>query len=134
MVWFVLAFVLVVAAALVWLRGYLRSRPPKASWRVETDDTGIMAILPSGARATLRWVDLTRVTIRTTDEGPHATDVFWEFHTRDRSPAFAVPGGATGESDLLHALGTRLPGFRHEEVVRAMGSTSNDLFLVWEAG
>jgi hypothetical protein len=131
--WFVLAFLLVLAAVAVWFIGSARNRPAETSFRVDTDDNGIMVTMPSGARATLRWVDLTRVTIRTTDEGPMATDVFWEFHTATRSPAFAVPGGATGESDLVSVLGRRLPGFRHDEVVRAMASTTNDLFLIWEA-
>ena len=126
---------LAAAATTVWMQRRMRSAPlAEALFRVTADETGITSIAANGERTALAWPDIARVTIRTTDEGPFATDVFWEFDTASRQNALWVPGGATGEGELLQALGERLPGFRHEEVIRAMGSTSKATFVVWEAG
>ena len=40
--------------------------------------------------------------------------------------------GATGLQELLGEMGHRLPDFRHDEVIWAMGTTSNAIFVVWE--
>ena len=133
MIWWLIAVLLAISVIVIGIERRRAHPAPRIPFRVDTDDTGIVAILPNGFRRTLAWTELRRVTIRTTDEGPFATDVYWEFHASGPAVALAVPGGALGESELLRALGSRLPGFRHEEVVRAMGSTSNDSFVVWEA-
>ena len=34
--------------------------------------------------------------------------------------------------ELLKEMERRFPGFRDDEVIRAMGTTSNAIFVVWE--
>ncbi|GAC1629612.1 MAG: hypothetical protein NVS9B10_21020 [Nevskia sp.] len=81
----------------------------------------------------MAWKDLTKVGIRTTDEGPWQPDVFWGLHAGKEEPAVVFPGGATGEQEIIKAFNARLPAFNDKELIRAMGSTSNSFFLLWEA-
>jgi hypothetical protein len=45
-------------------------------------------------------------------------------------PACAFPVGAAGETEAVDYL-TGLAGFDHEEMVKAMGSTDERLFVLW---
>lgn len=74
--------------------------------------------------------DLMCVEIRTTSGGPFTDNVFWVLTpSAGRAPLW-IPSGARGSDDLLDALGG-LPGFDHEQVVRAMTSTSDAVFIAW---
>ena len=82
----------------------------------------------------VEWSKLTRAAIRTTDEGPWEMDVFWGFHENGSSAATAVfPGGATGEQALITELDRRLPGFSCKQIIKAMSSTSNAYFILWDS-
>jgi hypothetical protein len=129
-----IAGLVVVAGLAVYAAARARSGPmPEAAYRVMYDDTRITVTAPDGEARTVAWSALTKVGIRTTDDGPLEADVFWGLHAGSGEPAVVFPGGATGEQDLLREFGVRLPGFRHEEVIRAMGSTSNAFFVAWES-
>jgi hypothetical protein len=52
-------------------------------------------------------------------------------HGRDGIAACVVPGGATGEQEMLAAF-ARLPDFDHSQVIKAMGSTRNAIFVCWQ--
>jgi endogenous inhibitor of DNA gyrase (YacG/DUF329 family) len=58
-------------------------------------------------------------------------DVFWEVQPIEDA-SFIFPGGATGEAEFLAEAQARLPGFKNDQVIAAMRSTSNDEFVVWE--
>lgn len=105
---------------------------PESLIRVEFDDAKISVTYPEGTRS-VAWNSLTKVAIRTTGDGPAEPDLFWGFHAGTETPSVVFPGGATGEQELLKALQTRLPGFSNEQVLKAMGSTSDAVFVVWEA-
>jgi hypothetical protein len=96
--------------------------------RVVFDDDSITRTMAGGQQESIRWSALQEVSIVTTDEGPFADDVFWVLSGSEGG--CAVPSSALGAGDLLVRL-QRLPGFDNEEVVRAMGSTSNAKFLCW---
>ncbi len=42
------------------------------------------------------------------------------------------PQGATGDSDLLSEMQSKLPGFDNKMLIEAMCSTDNNRFLIWE--
>lgn len=98
---------------------------------VEIDETGV-AVATSNGIERVSWADLTKVTILTTDAGPWAEDVFFVLETRE-GPGCVVPHDAAVRTALLEELQNRLVGLRNEEVVQAMGSTSNNRFTIWEA-
>jgi hypothetical protein len=117
--------------------GYFRQRRrlmPEVYLRVEFDDQGVTAIDSMGETRAVQWSHLTKIAIRTTDEGPWSADVFWAFHEAgSANPAVVIPGGCEGDSDLLTELLRRFPSLNAEQVVKAMGSTKNAYFVLWEA-
>ncbi len=103
---------------------------PRAS--VAATDAGIVATAPDGATQSVRWDALARVTIRTTDAGPWAEDVFWLLEDGAGQVRVRYAGGADGTQEALAAMQARLAGFDDAQVVAAMGSTGNAAFPVWE--
>jgi hypothetical protein len=104
---------------------------PESLYVITFDDQIIEVADPAGEIRQVGWDQITRVGIRTTDEGPFLPDAFWGIHSGGEKPVVVFPNGASGESELLAELQRRLPGFADQEVVRAMGSTSNAYFLLW---
>lgn len=102
--------------------------------RVSLDRTSITLARDDGTAETLPWTELANVSVLTTDEGPHAPDLFWVLRSRDGRKTLIVPMNARGEHDLLHAMQERLEGFDNMAVVEAMGSTEKASFTIWEAG
>jgi hypothetical protein len=108
---------------------------PESLICVELNETCINVIRPEGGRQVVRWARLTKIAIRTTDDGPFDMDLFWSFHEDGSSAASAVfPGGATGEDQLIEALHRHLPNIRTDQIIEAMSSTSNNYFVIWESG
>ena len=95
------------------------------------DDEAITASFADGTRKMVRWAELTKVVIVTTDEGPFVEDVFWGLYAGD-DVKMAYPQIVEGSRPLLAAMQERLEGFDNEAVITAMGSTDNARFTVWE--
>lgn len=128
-----------ISATLVMLGWYLYTnrRPedlmPERRYVVVFDEGTITVTFPRGEVLQVSWDEITRVGIRTTDEGPLLPDVFWGIHAGGDEPAVVFPGGATGEQELLEELQRRLSGFRNDQLLAAMRSTSNAYFLLWSS-
>ncbi|MGZ3185021.1 MAG: hypothetical protein ACXU8N_21525 [Telluria sp.] len=105
---------------------------PEGQVRVNFDDERIVVAYPNDEARSLRWDELTKVRIRTTDEGPFVADVFWGLHGRDGALALVFPQGATGDGALLEAIQQRLRGFDNRRLIEAMGCANNADFLLWE--
>jgi hypothetical protein len=125
--------------AVIGLAAFLRwraDRPsmPESLFRVDFDEVKITVTHPRGEPQVVSWVKLAKIGIRTTDDGPWDMDLFWGLHEAEPHTGVAVfPGGATGEQALISALHRRFPGFNSENLVRAMASTSNAYFVLWES-
>jgi hypothetical protein len=114
----------------------LRRKPkgtlfPESHFVVTADAGHIRVVDPAGHERSTPWSSIERLLIRTTDEGPLLPDVFWIVEPIEEQ-AFIFPGGATGEDEFLHTAQAHLAGFRNDQVIAAMSSTSNQEFLVWE--
>lgn len=110
-----------------WLARRALDRKPSAAayGGIEIDQHGVR----NGEHA-LRWSELTRIQIITTDEGPFVDDLFWIFE----GPAgqhCIIPGPAL-DSTLFEHL-NRLPGVDYEQIIRAQGSCEDARFLIWTA-
>lgn len=97
---------------------------------VRVDDNGISATFPTGKSEQIAWSEVKRVAIETNDSGPWGADFWWLLEGEARRCAY--PQGATGEIEAMDAFTTRFPGFSHEAVIKANGSTSNARFVCWE--
>lgn len=77
----------------------------------------------------ISWSKLSSLAVRTTADGPFGEDVFWMFVLDDG--VMELPGGVvTGEH--LSALQNALTGFDNAKIIRAMGSTRERIFRVWQ--
>lgn len=133
MIWQITILAALVLMAL-WF-GRRRARAPlmpESLFRVVFDADAIRVVSPTGETSTATWNDLIRIDIRTTDDGPWAPDVFWGLHTSTSDTPIVYPGGSTGDNELLQEFSLRLADFRSDQVMSAMGSTTNNHFLVWE--
>ncbi len=102
---------------------------PESLYIVQISDTDVSCTSPKGRIEKVDWDDLQSVEIITTDEGPFLPDVFWLLSGSNTS--CVIPGGATGEMELLHRL-QKLPGFKNEAVIKAGPSAGNARFFCWQ--
>jgi hypothetical protein len=117
---------------LFWLRVRAGPPAPGTPFRIDYDETSIGVTDNFGERHVVRWDDLEKVAIRIADDGPAGADVFWGLQTQSSDHVLVFPEGATYEAELISEMTRRLPGFNNDEVMHAMGSTSNGLFVVWQ--
>ena len=95
---------------------------------VTFDDSSVRRVTPEGGVVEVRWDDLAEVRVETIAGGPFVEDMYWKI-----VDASGVEVTVTGESmtdDLLARL-QALPGFDHEEMIVAMGSTQEARFVLW---
>ena len=97
---------------------------------VQVDDTGLLRV-EGNIREQVLWGDVQEIRIITTDAGPYAEDVFFALVGRDGKGCL-VPHDAAVRTKLLEELQSRCPGLDNDMVVKAMGCTSNNSFLVWK--
>ena len=129
--WYVTGFfVLCAIVGVIAIFGVLpRERPPAEQLTI--DDEGITRIARN-VREHVAWADIVRVRILTTDEGPHLEDVFFVVDAKDGTGCM-VSHDLAVRGKLLEALQERLEGVNDKAVIEAMGSTSNQVFTIWEA-
>lgn len=92
----------------------------EAKGKVSFDDEHIVRHLPDGWTESIRWDQLRKVSILTTDFGPFADDLYWVM-TGDAA-RLLVPSETAGAKSLLGRLQC-LPNFRNESVIEAAGCT-----------
>lgn len=98
---------------------------------LQITDEGVRRELANGEHEAVRWAELTEVWVLTTDDGPYGEDVYFALVSTN-GKGVAVPNGLAVQHDLLAHL-QKLPGFDNTAVVAAMGSTTNQRFVVWRA-
>jgi hypothetical protein len=113
-----------------WFRKKQAKLMPEGFWTVMLVEQKIRVTDQEGRVKSVGLAELSRVIIETNDTGPWGADVWWLFFGADSKLALAFPQGATGEKEVLDRLFS-LPGFRQEEVIKAMGCTEDAAFPVW---
>lgn len=113
----------------LWKRMF--ERRPRAPWpeAVAFDEDGVVQAMSDGTTQSIRWHEIREIDIVTTDQGPFVDDVFWCLLGDDCD--CIVPSETPGVQSLLGRFQS-LPGFDDEAVIRAMGCTDNDRFVVWK--
>src|SRR5262245_22234189 len=106
---------------------------PEGRWTVALDDDTIRVTTDSGETKSLGKNELSGVIIEANDSGPWGADLWWLLFGSDDRVACEIPQGATGEDAFVDYL-TALPGFNHEEMIKAMASVDNAAFPVWRRG
>ena len=115
-----------------WLKK-IKQKPlqPETQWTVIVGEDSIRITDNQDSVRELAKQELKGVAIETNDSGPWGADLWWMLFDLGGQLAGAFPGGATGESALIDYVAT-LPSFNHGEMIRAMASTDNAVFVLWE--
>ena len=97
--------------------------------QVTWDDSGVRCALGDGRVDAVVWSELEEVRVVTTATGPLSEDVFFVLVGEGGDHGCVVGMSEVGEAFVprLQAL----PGFRNEELIRAMGSAEEAEFLLW---
>ena len=117
-----------------WLKWRRQRREPvvfESRWTIAVEGDRITVIDSQGAERHVALSDLKGVAIETNDSGPWGADVWWLLFDGGGSRAAMWPQGAVGEQAAIDRL-MALPGFAMEEMIRAMASTDNSVFPVWQ--
>ncbi|MEX2682070.1 MAG: hypothetical protein Q6373_010750 [Candidatus Sigynarchaeota archaeon] len=84
-----------------------------------------------GKEVEIKYADIVRVTIETTDQGPWFPDCFWVMKSGSGREVI-VENDDPKAMILLGAMQKALAGFDNGAVIKAMSSTDNATFLAWE--
>jgi hypothetical protein len=107
-----------------------RACQPQPREKVTFDDVSVTRKLLTGKLETIRWDEVDRIRIVTTDEGPFSEDMFWVFENAAQTKGCFIENGAEGLKPLLSHIQT-FKGFDNFKVIEASGSTRNAEFVVW---
>ncbi|MEO6305816.1 MAG: hypothetical protein ABIP51_21895 [Bacteroidia bacterium] len=102
---------------------------PESNWFVKVSDSSVEMIDPGKVTQSILISEIENVSVATNDRGPFEIDIWWILSGNGK--AVLVPGGATGEKEMLNRL-QELPGFNNGEVIKAMGCSDNAEFLLWK--
>jgi hypothetical protein len=114
-------------AALIAAEPRLRKRERET---IQVDETGVLRV-DGTIHEQIQWDDIAEIRIITTNEGPLREDVFFVF-VGSSGAGCLVPHGAAVRIRLLEELQVRFPDLNNDVVIKAMGCTSNENFLVWK--
>ena len=119
-----------IGALLLW-EGVRRAKfpaPGGGAGVVDVDERQITYFGPLGGGA-ISINDLVRVNVRTSDLGPLAPDLYWDFFDAG-GQSLTIPGDAEGVEQIFDAL-SALEGVDYEAATTAAGTTENQLFTIW---
>ena len=114
-------------AFLIFLEPRLRKQ---ARETVQVDENGVLRV-DGPVREQIKWDEVVEIRIITTDEGPFREDVFFAL-VGTNGKGCLVPHDAAARTKLLEEVQVRFAGLDNVTLIKAMGSTSNDNFLVWK--
>jgi hypothetical protein len=105
---------------------------PRLTENILINDEELARELSDGTVERVRWQDLTRVTIVTTDQGPWFEDVFFVFEAD--SAGIVISHEWVERVKIFDWLKKKLSGVDFGQVIQAMACTDNATFLLWDAG
>jgi hypothetical protein len=117
-------------AALQAFAPWLRSRKGTKMQTLSVDMWGVRSRIGQDEEHAVGWNELREVSILTTGDGPLTEDVF--FLLRGNNEDGVVVGQTLAlQHHLLETLQDHLPDLDNAEIIRAMGSTEEEQFMVW---
>lgn len=110
------------------------NRPSEKNTPVLNIDNSELEIsYPDGESDRVGISDVNKIEILTTNEGPWSEDLWWVFHAKTRDEPFCVPQMALGNEKIFDLLKSSFDQANMDAVRKAMGSTSNAKFEVWNS-
>ncbi|HEY9681835.1 MAG TPA: hypothetical protein V6C86_09670 [Oculatellaceae cyanobacterium] len=100
----------------------------RKSETVTMTDEAITRTLSSGEAESVRFDDLEKVYIVTTDQGPFVEDLFYVLKGHHGS---TIIGQEWASKVKLMEMLFKLPNLDLEQILRAMASVENQAFVIW---
>ena len=110
------------------LRSLFKKEPPP--WRIKVNRGIIVAQDPSGNQQQISYDDITAIRIETNDLGPLENDIWWILSDAN-GEALRFPQGIVGDNTVIDEL-KNFKGFNFTEMTKAMVSTENATFSIWQ--
>ena len=98
----------------------------------EFDENSGTIGFPDEEKRNIPWNKVCKIEIVTTDQGPWEEDVWWLFFLEGIEEPIDIPQGAKGNEKIFDALENHFENVNMKEIQKAMGSTSNAKFDVWQ--
>ncbi|MCX2779118.1 hypothetical protein [Microbulbifer thermotolerans] len=98
----------------------------------ELTENGATFGFPKASKEEIIWSNVSKIEIVTSDEGPWSEDLWWVIFQEDCEEPTLMPGGTENINAIFNVLETQFSGASMENIIKAMGSTSNAKFAVWE--
>ena len=110
---------------------FLKGKPkqPEDFFVVTITNEKVTVEHPQRKKEEVKWIDIETIKIITTDQGPFQPDVWLALLGRETG--CLIPQGAKGYDEIYDTV-SKYEDFNFENVIKAMGSTDNEEFLVWE--
>jgi hypothetical protein len=109
---------------------FLLFDPKPRKETVQIDETGVLRV--AGAiREQICWNDIVEMRIITNDEGPFCEDTLFVLVGTNNNGC-VISNDAAVRTSLLEELQRRFPDLDNEMVIKAMGCTDNNDFLIWK--
>jgi len=96
-------------------------------WHVQISNHVLEVTNPKHDVQRIQLEDIKGIAIQTNDSGPAGSDVIW--FVSDGNSTISFPMGATGENNVLPVF-QKFDGFDNQELINAMGSTENNVFIL----
>lgn len=123
-VWPLVAVLALVPVLLV--RFFATSR--ETTWAVDAEE--VRHLEDGVVVGRIRWADLERVEIVTNDSGPWGEDFWWVLAAPE--DVIPIPSERVHNDDQLFSRLLKLDGFDKHRLAEAIGSTTDNRFVVWE--
>ncbi len=109
---------------------FLKNKPkqPEDYFEVTITDEMVSVEHPQRKKEQVKWADIETIKIITTDQGPAQPDVW--IALLGSETGCLIPQGAKGYDEIYDRI-SQYEDFNFENVIKAMGSTDNEEFLVW---
>ncbi|GEM_PF-1970481 len=98
----------------------------------ELTEEGALFGYPHELKQELTWEKVTKIEILTSSEGPWSEDLWWAIFQEGMEEPALIPNCTKNITAIFEVLETRFNGVSMENIQKAMGSTSNAQFLIWQ--
>ncbi|PID46185.1 MAG: hypothetical protein CSB47_05615 [Proteobacteria bacterium] len=99
---------------------------------LELTESGACFGYPSEPKEEIVWSSVTKIEILTSDEGPWSEDLWWVIFQEGREAPVSIPKCTKNITLIFKVLETEFSDASMGSILRAMGTTSNTRFLVWQ--
>ena len=98
----------------------------------ELMENGALFGYPDEPKHEITWSRVTKIEILTSNEGPWLEDLWWAIFQEGWKEPTLMPNRTRNIAAIFTVLETKFSEVSMENIQKAMGSTSNAQFLIWQ--